>query len=781
MKALFDQTLPLSRIAPIVVALAMAPVGSLFAQDEDVELITPESEWKYNDSGENLGTAWKEVDFDDSAWKSGLAPLGYGDPGDIATEISFGDDSSNKIITQYFRKEFTAESPGQFFSMILRVQRDDGVIIYVNGTQIIADNIPGNATFDTEATSSVDGSKERAWIETAKTTAALEAGLNVIAAEVHQSSPTSSDTRFDCQLLISKVQPEYGEVRVGIQTQFTEGDWGRERFERNPLANPPEIEINYATRWSGSGFALTTDKEIRVDADILDKNGEIDFQYFIWDATLNEWESEKIDTRNYNNVQVSVGVRTNDQDSDGEPGNGFESSDYFRGDIDISTNGVNFDTVDKWLELKGGGSKPIDWSEIVNAETARTATVPVSETEPGSEWMNPDFDDAGWISGTRGVGFDSAGGSFEDFIGINMEETMKGVNSACYIRIPFTVTNLASFTEAQLRVRYDDGYVAFINGVEVSDGNAPTPLAWNSEATSSHRDLQAVVFVDVDILDGKAIDEVLNEGENMLTIVGMNTSAGGSDFLSDVVLRVGKPGDGIPTSLDALDFGAVNRKTTYKSEVGLVPNSAASIKIRFEGKVNDDTREVIYFDDIRTLGDPIAADSFYAYMQLETGWDREDPRIEPAADPDGDGMTNLLEYAFGSLPQLSAQTTMVRGEEVSLLPEWEIKRFGFADVSYRQIAAPLAIDGNNAGEEGFHVQDIRYIAQISRGELDANGEMIWSDGTAGGEIVFEQLLGFQENEDGTVQVRLKGLRNLGGDDQTFARILVRIVGFEIDN
>ena len=213
----------------------------------------------------------------------------------------------------------------------------------------------------------------------------------------------------------------------------------------------------------------------------------------------------------------------------------------------------------------------------------------------------------------------------------------------------------------------------------------------------------------------------------------------------------------------------------------MIPNSAASIKVVLDGRLNNPD-DVLYFDNVRTLGDPIAADSFFAYMQLETGWDIEDPRIQPSADPDGDSITNLLEYAFGSPPQVSGQTTMVKGEEVPILPQWDIKRFGFADVSYRQISAPLAEDGDDATTEGFHVQDILYVAQISRGELDINGEQIWTDGTAGGQPVFEQRIAFQENEDGTVQVKLNGLRGLSGERETYCRLLVRVVGFEqIDN
>ncbi|MDA0812155.1 MAG: hypothetical protein O3C21_07200, partial [Verrucomicrobia bacterium] len=247
-------------------------------------------------------------------------------------------------------------------------------------------------------------------------------------------------------------------------------------------------------------------------------------------------ESEKIDTRNYNNVQVKVDVRTFDE------GNGFEAADYFRGEIDTSTNGTKFETY-KWLDLKGGGQKAIAWTEVVKEDAARKVIIPTSAAELPDNWKSLDFDDSGWISGSKGVGFDSPGGSFEEFIGINVAGTMKGVNGACFIRIPFTVTGLADFTDAQLRVRYDDGYVVYLNGTEVAKGNAPASVAWDSVATATHPDTAAVQFENIDLLASKAIGDIFVEGANILTIVGMNSSVGGSDFLNDVSLRLGKPSD----------------------------------------------------------------------------------------------------------------------------------------------------------------------------------------------------------------------------------------------
>ena len=73
------------------------------------------STWKYLDDGSNQGTAWRASDFDDSNWKSGIAPLGYSASenrpmfGRVNTVISYGPDSNNKIPTYYFRTTFEVE------------------------------------------------------------------------------------------------------------------------------------------------------------------------------------------------------------------------------------------------------------------------------------------------------------------------------------------------------------------------------------------------------------------------------------------------------------------------------------------------------------------------------------------------------------------------------------------------------------------------------------------------------------------------------------------------
>jgi secreted PhoX family phosphatase len=159
-------------------------------------LVAQGSTWRYLDNGSNQGTAWRAFGFNDSAWKTGAAPLGYGDP--VATTVSFGSSSSRKYITTYFRRQFNATNG--FTSLSLRLRRDDGAVVYINGTEVARSNMPtGTVSSSTLASSTIDGSGETAFT-TIPVTAQLFAGANVIAVEIHQRSRTSSDIVFDASL-----------------------------------------------------------------------------------------------------------------------------------------------------------------------------------------------------------------------------------------------------------------------------------------------------------------------------------------------------------------------------------------------------------------------------------------------------------------------------------------------------------------------------------------------------------------------------------------------------
>jgi hypothetical protein len=126
----------------------------------DTLLIGREQIWKYSDAGTNLGTAWINSDFNDSAWKTGQAELGYGD-GDEKTVISYGGDASNKYVTSYFRKSYFLSNKDRLTNLTLLLKCDDGAVVYLNGKEIQRFNLPGGTVeFNTLATASIGGTDE---------------------------------------------------------------------------------------------------------------------------------------------------------------------------------------------------------------------------------------------------------------------------------------------------------------------------------------------------------------------------------------------------------------------------------------------------------------------------------------------------------------------------------------------------------------------------------------------------------------------------------------------
>jgi hypothetical protein len=157
--------------------------------------------WKYNDLGQNLGTAWQALGYDDSSWPSGAAQLGYGD-GDEATELGYGGDKDNKYITTYFRKNFSVTDPSLVSYLTLRLLRDDGAVVYINGVEVARDRM-GTGTVGYQMLSpvgQVGGDEEDTFYEFSLSPSALISGSNMMAVEIHQQALTSSDISFDAEL-----------------------------------------------------------------------------------------------------------------------------------------------------------------------------------------------------------------------------------------------------------------------------------------------------------------------------------------------------------------------------------------------------------------------------------------------------------------------------------------------------------------------------------------------------------------------------------------------------
>jgi hypothetical protein len=164
------------------------------------QIIPQGAEWKFLDDGSDQGTAWRELSYDDMGWASGPAQLGYGD-GDEATVLSYGDDSNNKYITYYFRKKITIDNPGEQNGLKIQILRDDGALVYINGAEVARSNMPlGTITYQTYAAHKVSNNLENKFVVYYIPSSCLVQGENIVAVEVHQIKPNSSDISFDLQL-----------------------------------------------------------------------------------------------------------------------------------------------------------------------------------------------------------------------------------------------------------------------------------------------------------------------------------------------------------------------------------------------------------------------------------------------------------------------------------------------------------------------------------------------------------------------------------------------------
>ena len=151
-------------------------------------LVAEGSTWSYRADGSNQGTAWRSPSFNDSGWATGAAELGYGD-GDETTVIPSGPSGAH-YTTAYFRHTFSLSNVGELTSLDLEIVRDDGAVVYLNGTEIVRTVMPsGSINYLTRATSTIAGNAEDAWNGFAVDPASLVEGTNVIAVEIHQKHP----------------------------------------------------------------------------------------------------------------------------------------------------------------------------------------------------------------------------------------------------------------------------------------------------------------------------------------------------------------------------------------------------------------------------------------------------------------------------------------------------------------------------------------------------------------------------------------------------------------
>ncbi len=201
--------------------------------------------------------------------------------------------------------------------------------------------------------------------------------------------------------------------------------------------------------------------------------------------------------------------------------------------------GTIYYSLDGTDPLPPASQTPRKSIELISESHPKRAIIPV-DGSLAERWMTIHFDDRSWNLGVKGAGYDNNSG-YENMLSpeLNFKDQVdtRRVESI-YMRIPFEIGDPSVLDQLNLGMRYDDGFVAYLNGKEIARANAPSTTSgnpsWNTPATSGHSDNQATVFQHFDVSSSL---HVLKPGKNLLAIHGLNVSATSSDMLIWPTLR----------------------------------------------------------------------------------------------------------------------------------------------------------------------------------------------------------------------------------------------------
>lgn len=569
-----------------------------------ISLIPTGAVWKYLDNGSDQGTAWTGVSFDDTTWASGPAELGYGDIPDGRPEATVVQDNptpgynapdTDRYITTYFRRAFTVTNAAAITNLTVRLMRDDGAVIHINGTEIRRDNLPLPPLpigYQTNALAAVSGTDEFAFFTTTNT-AALNNGVNVIAVEIHQNVPTSSDISFDLELIANTIQ---GLAFTNYAIPFVQS--------QNPLAgatvssltslqvtfsesvsgvNASDLLVNGvpATGFSGSAnsYTFTFPQPAAGAVNITWALGhgimDQDLSPLPFDgaASSNTWSYNLVDltpptviarvpasgatVTNLSSVQVTfsesvIGVDASDFLVNGNPATGISGTGATRtftfaqpsfGNVNISwavAHGITDPSGNPFNALGAGAT----WSYTLQGPIVILAATngnyryfkgTAEASTPTTLWRTNDFDDSTWLSGLAPIGYD------DDPSGVNyapfgtLLTDMRNNYISLFQRHSFNVAAAAALTNIVLRHRVDDGVIVWLNGMEIfrttTMGGTGTEFSF-STAANNMQDQSGYTTVALPA----SVNTFLREGTNLIALQAHNSTLGSSDLISSVEL-----------------------------------------------------------------------------------------------------------------------------------------------------------------------------------------------------------------------------------------------------
>lgn len=170
------------------------------------------------------------------------------------------------------------------------------------------------------------------------------------------------------------------------------------------------------------------------------------------------------------------------------------------------------------------------WETIVYEDDSWKYLMPTSAVSP--TWITPGFNDVSWLTGSGGFGMSDG----------DDNTILPGGTISVYQRIQFNITALSAIEKLVFNIDYDDGFVAYINGIEIcrSEMDMPGMPNYNDVATNLHEaQMYQGAYPFQITLDNSFVSAYLQNGTNVLCVQTHNQSAGSSDLSSRVFLSAG--------------------------------------------------------------------------------------------------------------------------------------------------------------------------------------------------------------------------------------------------
>jgi PKD repeat protein len=171
----------------------------------EVVYLAPGSTWRFLRGLQEASTpdtaAWREPGFNDGAWSQGPAAFGYGEAG-LGTDLAaLAPPMQGNYTSLFLRQVVQVPNPGAVAQLEARADYDDGFVLWINAVEVLRVNVPAGGLSNTSVASA---QHESGSIETFPLPAPdsfLVPGANVVAAMVFNNNLSSSDLKFDLELV----------------------------------------------------------------------------------------------------------------------------------------------------------------------------------------------------------------------------------------------------------------------------------------------------------------------------------------------------------------------------------------------------------------------------------------------------------------------------------------------------------------------------------------------------------------------------------------------------